>query len=287
MAARKPHKKERKIRYTVTLYNQCTEEPREVWKAPFSRILLVLGLVVVVALLGGGLLVMFTPLRELTPGYPNDQTRNAIINNALRADSLERQMRLWEVQLINIQRILAHQEPLTPEELVPSDTATLPASSFTADSRSREDSLLRVSAQAQEREAQRAQGDDLLSIEGLHFFPPIKGVVTDGFNAAVNHYATDIAAPENAVISAVLDGTVTFASWTEEYGYVIQIQHQNNLLSAYKHCAQLFKKVGDSVSAGTAIAVVGSTGTFSTGTHLHFELWHRGTPLNPADYINF
>jgi murein DD-endopeptidase MepM/ murein hydrolase activator NlpD len=71
-----------------------------------------------------------------------------------------------------------------------------------------------------------------------------------------------VVAPENSVISAVLDGTVNFASWTEEYGYVIQIQHENNLLSIYKHCSQLFKKVGDQVTAGSAVAVMAAPAPF-------------------------
>jgi murein DD-endopeptidase MepM/ murein hydrolase activator NlpD len=116
---------------------------------------------------------------------------------------------------------------------------------------------------------------------------PVKGLVTSGFNPAENHFAVDIAAPENSVIYAVLDGTVNFASWTDEFGYILQIQHENNLLSIYKHCSKLFRKVGDSVTAGSVVAVIGSHGLYSTGFHLHFELWHKGVPLNPEDYINF
>jgi len=77
------------------------------------------------------------------------------------------------------------------------------------------------------------------------------------------------------------------ANWTLETGYVIQIQHDNNLLSTYKHNSELLKKVGDHVSAGEAIAIIGNSGELTSGPHLHFELWHNGTPINPEDFIAF
>ena len=89
------------------------------------------------------------------------------------------------------------------------------------------------------------------------------------------------------MVSSVLDGTVISAGWTDDSGYTIQIQHDNNLISVYKHNEKLLKKTGDKVSAGTPVALVGGTGKVSTGTHLHFELWHKGEPIDPAQYIKF
>lgn len=245
------------------------------------------GLVALILVVGvTASLIVLTPIREFIPGYPNAQIRNTIVNNALRADSLERVIHLWEVHLVNLQRVLANKEPMAPDEMLPRGQL-LDAPAFVAGDKSEADSLLRVSAQEQDNQTKGDISGRLLLIEGLHFFPPIKGVVTAEFNPLENHYAIDIVAPKNTLISAVLDGTVNFASWTEEFGYVLQIQHENNLLSIYKHCSKLFKKVGDSVTAGSAIAVIGSEGTFSTGPHLHFELWHKGVALNPMDYINF
>ncbi len=240
---------------------------------------------VLVLIVGVSLLIMFTPIREFIPGYPTPQTRNAIINNALRADSLERVIHLWEIHLENMQRVLSNQTPLAPEEIL--SQGSQPPVSTIAGARSKEDSLLRMVAEQEDRQSQSDLSGKDFRIEGLHFFTPVKGVVSASFDPAEDHYAVDIAAPENAVISAVLDGTVNFATWTDEFGYVLQIQHENNLLSIYKHCAQLYKKVGDQVTAGSAVAVVGKAGAFSTGYHLHFELWHQGVALNPMDYINF
>jgi murein DD-endopeptidase MepM/ murein hydrolase activator NlpD len=121
----------------------------------------------------------------------------------------------------------------------------------------------------------------------LHFFSPIKGLVTNSFNAIQNHYGTDIVGAPNEVVKATLGGTVVMATWTLETGYVIEIQHDNNLISVYKHNAELLKRVGDHIRVGDPIAIMGNSGELTTGPHLHFELWYKGTPLNPEDYISF
>ena len=119
------------------------------------------------------------------------------------------------------------------------------------------------------------------------FFMPLKGVVTNSFNAKEEHFGVDIAAPENEAIKAALDGTVTISTWTSETGYVIQIQHENNLISVYKHNSTLLKKSGQFVKAGDVIAIIGNSGELSTGPHLHFELWYNGNPIDPQEYMIF
>jgi murein DD-endopeptidase MepM/ murein hydrolase activator NlpD len=112
-------------------------------------------------------------------------------------------------------------------------------------------------------------------------------MVTNSFNPGINHYGTDIVAGPNEVVKATLNGTVTMASLTLETGHVIQIHHDNNIISIYKHNAELLKKVGVRVKAGDAIAIIGNSGEFTTGPHLHFEIWQNGVALNPEDFIVF
>ena len=88
-------------------------------------------------------------------------------------------------------------------------------------------------------------------------------------------------------MKATLDGTVIFTGWTLETGYIISIQHSNNIISVYKHNSTLLKKTGDYVKAGDPIAIVGNTGELTTGPHLHFELWHNGTAANPKEFMSF
>ena len=126
-----------------------------------------------------------------------------------------------------------------------------------------------------------------VEINKLHFYCPLRGAVTNRFDASGNHYGVDIVSNLNEPILSILDGTVVFSGWTLEAGYIIGIQHRNNLISIYKHNSQLLKEMGNRVRAGEAIAIIGNTGEYTTGPHLHFELWHNGKPLNPNDYIVF
>jgi len=121
----------------------------------------------------------------------------------------------------------------------------------------------------------------------IHFFVPVNGVISNHFNSITDHFGIDLVSGPNSRISAVLNGTVIFSGWTLETGYVIYIQHEADLISAYKHNAELLKNTGDLVNAGEAIAIIGNSGELTTGPHLHFELWHNGTALNPEQYIDF
>jgi murein DD-endopeptidase MepM/ murein hydrolase activator NlpD len=115
----------------------------------------------------------------------------------------------------------------------------------------------------------------------------LQGIVSGRFSMEQKHYGIDIVAKANAPIHSIADGTVIFAGWTDETGNVIAIQHSGNLISVYKHNAKLLKQVGDIVSSGEAIAIIGNTGKYSTGPHLHFELWLKGNPVNPEQLIAF
>ena len=188
--------------------------------------------------------------------------------------------------MANIQRITAGEKPFSVDSLLNlrsnSDSTALPEGNFAKD-----DSLLRAVVFHEEQFNLSSREQKIEQIEGLHFFPPLKGVVTQEYNPALGHPYLDIAAPENSVVSATLNGTIISAGWDDENGYTIHIQHDNNLVSVYKHNSKLLKKSMDKVAAGTPIALTGNTGTSSTGPHLHFELWHKGEAIDPQQYIKF
>jgi murein DD-endopeptidase MepM/ murein hydrolase activator NlpD len=230
-------------------------------------------------------LIAFTPLREFIPGYTDVTIRKTGIENTLKLDSLENVLRQKEQYLTNINRIIQG-EPINFSDSLVIDT-TINYKNI-ANEKIPQDSLLRVMIETEEKyNLFKSAGRTPNSISSLIFFNPLKGIVTEQFNAKKQHFGVDLVAPKNEAIKATLDGTVIFAEWTSETGYVIQLQHSNNLISIYKHNSVLHKKVGDKVKAGDVIAIVGNTGELSSGPHLHFELWYNGIPLNPQEYMLF
>ena len=124
-------------------------------------------------------------------------------------------------------------------------------------------------------------------LESTFFYTPLKGVVTNHFGDGSGHFGVDIVAQDNTPVLATLGGIVFFSEWTIQTGYVIMVQHDNQLVSVYKHNSKLLKNPGERVTAGECLALTGNSGEFTTGPHLHFELWYHSTPLNPENYINF
>ncbi|MGB1217057.1 MAG: M23 family metallopeptidase, partial [Saprospiraceae bacterium] len=124
-------------------------------------------------------------------------------------------------------------------------------------------------------------------IEQLFFVAPVRGDVSEGFRPDKKHWGVDLLAPKDTPIQAAMRGIVIFSDWTQETGHTLAIQHDNNIVTFYKHNSTLLKNVGDLVKSGEAIAIIGNTGTLSSGPHLHFEVWYNGNPIDPVDYISF
>jgi murein DD-endopeptidase MepM/ murein hydrolase activator NlpD len=229
--------------------------------------------------------VAYTPIRELIPGYPDAMMSHHIRQNAMKLDSIQRELAIRDQYFMNINRIVSGQRP---EDFM-NDTSSTQDTDEIIFYRSAHDSILRQKVEAEEQfrlsVSDRSSGSK--ELHDIHFFTPVRGIVTNPFNPLENHYGIDLVAGPNEVVKATLGGTVTMATWTLETGHVIQIQHENNMMSVYKHNAELFKTVGMKVGAGDAIAIIGNSGELTTGPHLHFELWHNGVPLNPSDYIAF
>jgi murein DD-endopeptidase MepM/ murein hydrolase activator NlpD len=117
------------------------------------------------------------------------------------------------------------------------------------------------------------------------FIWPVNGVVTSGFGWRWGrmHEGIDIAAPSGTPIRAAAAGTVIYAGWMGGYGNLVIIDHGNGLATAYGHQSAIYVG-GGSVSQGTVIGAVGSTGN-STGPHLHFEVRVNGSPVDPMGYL--
>ena len=271
-------------KYRLIIYNDKTFE--EVWFMKLSRLnILAWGgssLIFFIVLLF--VFIAYTPVREFIPGYPDGSMRRNIILNSLKVDSLEREIQLRDQYLFNLNAIIAGKEPESFENEI--DTSVRYENiSF---KKSRYDSLFRAQFEQEEKfNVVNESNFPRNSIANVHFFTPVNGIVTNSFNDTQNHFGTDIVAGPNEVVKATLDGTIILTSWTIETGNIVQIQHDNNLISVYKHNAEILKHMGNRVQAGEPIAIIGNSGELTTGPHLHFELWHKGKPVNPEEYITF
>ena len=272
-----------KFKYKLTVFNENTLE--DVVSIRVSKLngLSVLLSVLAVLFLIASVIIAFTPLRNYLPGYMNSEVRAQIVDNALRVDSLQQLLERQNLYIMNIQDIFNGK--------VSVDTVH----SIDSLARIREDSLMERTEREAEfrRQYEETQKYNLTSItaqhdvDGLIFYRPTRGMVSGHFDEYKKHYGIDIAADPKESVLAALDGTVVFSNYTAETGYVIGIQHNQDFVSFYKHCGSLLKREGDKVQGGEAIALVGNTGTLTTGPHLHFELWHKGRAVNPEKYIVF
>jgi murein DD-endopeptidase MepM/ murein hydrolase activator NlpD len=274
-----------KHKYRLSIYNDDTFE--EVWFLRLSRlnVFSIVGTSVLIFTIAIIVLIAFTPLREFIPGYPDGNMRRNIVENVYKLDSLEHELEIRDRYFQSINTIIRGGTPASYEN-AQDTTVTYEDITF---AKSEHDSILRQQIEEEElfNLAILTNSGSKIDFSSIHFYPPVKGLVTNSFNPSESHFGTDIVAASNKVVVATLDGTVTMSTWTLETGYVIQIQHENNLISVYKHNSEILKKVGNHVTAGEAIAIIGNSGELTSGPHLHFELWHNGTPIDPEDYVAF
>jgi len=287
MARNEKRKGRWRDKFRFAIFNDTTYE--EIWRIRLSKsnALLVAALFILVLIGINTSLIAFTNLREFIPGYPDVTMRRDIIMNAILLDSLEREINIRDRYFEDMNAVISGRQPA---ENVAMRDSTHDYSNIVF-RRSPEDSILREEVEREEQYSLRSaayRSETGTSLANIHFFPPVKGIISSNFDARTKHFATDIVTQPKAVVSSTLDGTVIMTGWTMETGFVIAIQHRNNLVSVYKHNATLLKETGDRVWAGEAIAIVGDSGElYTSGPHLHFELWHNGEPLNPTQYIFF
>ena len=280
----KEHREHKVRNFRLALINDQTHE--QFLTLHVSRASFLVAIVSMVVIFSAAIfaLVAFTPIRSFIPGYPDEGSKRAAIQNALKVDSLENEIYKWELYSENLRRAVEGLEPLKIDSLI--NVRKNEAISTDATALQKKDSLLREQVKQEEQFEISSRAKRSLPIEGMHFFTPVKGVISQGYDPDFHPYI-DITAPSGTVVKAVLDGTVISAQWNEESGNSIQIQHKGDIISIYRHNEKLLKKTGDKVTAGTPIALLGNTGTATTGAHLHFELWHNGQSIDPSLYISF
>jgi len=270
-------------RYRLVILNEDTFEEQLYFRLSRLNVLIILILLVSLIAVGVFSLIAYTPIKEYIPGYASSQIRQQAIQNYLEVDSLQFEYEQNLRYLNSIKSALRGEIDFNElnQESIARDTFDR---KFPETVKIIQDSILRAEV-AREDKYNYFQEDNQAAPNT--FFPPVQGIVTNGFDAESRHFAVDIAVEEGTPIKAIATATVILAEWTAQTGYVLILKHPNDLLSVYKHNQELYVEQGDVIKAGQVIAAAGNTGEFSTGWHLHFELWVEGYPINPEDVIDF
>ena len=272
-----------KFRYKLTITNESTlEEVAGIRISKLNAIYILLAAAILLFSIAAAI-IAFTPLKNYLPGYMNSEVRSQIVRNALRADSLQQALDRQNLYIVNIQDIFKGE--------IMADTVH----SIDSLTNLRADSLMPPTDREKEfrKRYEETEKYNLLStnkdpsLEGIFLHTPSYGGITTHFNPETRHYGVDIATSPDENILAVLDGTVIISSYTPANGYLIAIQHGQDLVTIYKHCGPLLKNEGDEVKGGEAIALGNRIKQPDPHPFLHLELWKRGRPINPEEYIIF
>ncbi len=282
-------KKDKKIakkllhKYRLVILNEDTFEERLSFKLTRLNVFVIASILAILLIVSTIILIAFTPLREYIPGYSSTALKLKATELNYKTDSLQQVIAMNERYFSSIKRVLEG-DVSTVEfnrdsiiEAAKADTIEINLAPNKADS------LLREKVSKEDK----YNLFEFATSASFVLFPPVNGTISEEYNAEEKHYAVDIIVAKDSPIKATADGTVIFAEWTAETGFVVILEHSEGLLSVYKHNASITKSQGDLVKAGEVIATAGNTGEFTTGPHLHFELWSDGYPINPTNFIDF
>lgn len=278
-------------RYLLIIRNEENFAEKKTISFNYARLILIMAAAFAVTLLMSVYVVTIVLEEWLDPRFAMMQSNKQLVDLTMKIDSLEYEVNLKDRYVQNIRRIIGGDVDALQAMGEDPESSSIP----TSDIEFKEtilpiDSQFRAEFEQQDIGVLTYESNRSEEFRELYLFSPIeegKGIVSDGFDPKKDHYGVDIVAKENEPVKCAADGVVIFSSWTLDSGYVIGIQHRGNLISVYKHNSEILKNVGNFVSGGEIIAIIGNTGELTSGPHLHFELWHNGNPMNPQEYIAF
>ena len=270
-----------KFKYKLTVINENTlEEVVGLHVSKLNGFSVLMTMCCIIFLIAASI-IAFTPLRNYLPGYMNSEVREQVVTNALRADSLQLALDRQKRYIMNVQDIIGGKVKVDTVKSI--DSLTNVRVEELLERSKEEEEFIQKYEETERYNLRNISGERELG--GLIFYRPTRGLMSAGFDPAKKQYGVELTANPNESVLAVLDGTVVFAAYTAETGYVVQIQHSQNFVSIYKHCGTLMKHQGDKVKGGDVIALIGKE--HKEKPQLYFELWHKGTPVNPGKYVVF
>ena len=277
----KKQKKQANKNYRLAVVEENSYQEKFALSLSKRNIFLISFSVAFIIILITTLLIFYTPIKEYIPGYDTTKLRIQAIQNLEKLDSiinsLEKNKQFIQAfsRTINGEEFANQYEGFKIKEVDITDLEV---------NINIEDSILRKIVEVEDR-------FNIIEKEGALIAPnlisPASGIISEGFDFSDGHYGIDIVLKERTPIKAVYDGIVLFAEWTLNYGYTVVVFHKNELISTYKHNESTSVETGDFVQTGEVIALSGNTGEFTSGPHLHFELWDLQGPINPEDLIKF
>lgn len=273
-------------KYRLTIHNENKLEnvlgfyisPLWVILSLFLSLMLVVGVIYLV--------IMFTPVGSMLPGYVNKGEKDKIVSNSLRVDSLMHEIEKQDAYLANIRAIMNGDITLDSLKNSPQPVSN---KDFSVETTGIEADFVK-NWEEREKYNLTSQAASVAALQELNLFRPTKGEITRGFNPADGHYGVDINEVPGESIVSIHDGIVVFSDYTANDGFTIAVQHRENLISIYRNCYRLLKQVGDKVYGGEVIGTLGNGAGDKNEKNkkfLHLELWHRSKPLDPNIYIAF
>ncbi|NND51992.1 MAG: M23 family metallopeptidase [Flavobacteriaceae bacterium] len=271
-------------KYRLEILNEDTFEERFAIKLTRLNVFVIASLSTILLISGTIILIAFTPLKEYIPGYSSTALKRQANDLNDKTDSLQEVIAMNERYYESIKKVLTGDVKtveFNKDSIIEAAEKDLSEINL---SPSKEDSILRAKV---DKEDKYSLFESATSKVNFVLFPPVNGTISESYNAQTKHFAVDLVVAKDTPVKATADGTVIFAEWTSQTGYVILIEHSEGLISVYKHNASLTKEQGDLVKAGEVVAISGNSGELTTGPHLHFELWSNGYPIDPTTFIDF
>lgn len=271
-------------KYRLTIHNENKLE--NVLGFYISPLWVIMSLFFSFLLLAGVLylIVVFTPVGNLLPGYISNRAKEELIRNNIRIDSLTREVEKQDRYIANIQALISGNITI---DSITSSPVPINTDGISTDKTIHEKEFME---QWEEREKYNltSQATSVAELQELHLIRPTRGDVIKPFDPNSGHFGIDIAEIPGESVMAIHDGVVVMSDFTANEGFTIAIQHRENMISIYRNCYRLLKNIGDKVSGGDIIATLSSEENGNRKKeYLHLELWHRGKPLDPSTYIAF
>ena len=277
----KKQKKQTNKNYRLAVVEEDSYQEKFALSLSKRNIFLISSSVAFVIILITALLIFYTPIREYIPGYDTTKLRIQAVQNLEKLDSIMNSLEKNEQFIQAFSRTINGEEFANQYE--DSKIKEVDITDFEVNINI-EDSILRKIVEVEDR-FNIIEKEDVFIAPNL--ISPASGIISEGFDFSDGHYGVDIVLKERTPIKAVYDGIVLFAEWTLNYGFTVVVFHRNELISTYKHNESVKVETGDFVQTGEVIALSGNTGEFTSGPHLHFELWDLQGPINPEDLIKF